>query len=107
MKLYSAWYCPFAQRTWMALKHKGIDFDYVEIDPYDRTDEWMLLSRGAGQVPVISIKNPVGNSGNGGADFTLPDSNRTMEYIETAYRSTGPNLYGNTPIETADIKYWQ
>ena len=28
-----AWYCPFAQRAWMALLHKGLDFDYLEVDP--------------------------------------------------------------------------
>jgi glutathione S-transferase len=38
MKLYSAWYCPFAQRTWTALLYKGVQFEYVEIDPYDKTE---------------------------------------------------------------------
>ncbi|MFA9420073.1 MAG: glutathione S-transferase N-terminal domain-containing protein [Gammaproteobacteria bacterium] len=41
MKFYNAWYCPFAQRAWMALVYKDIDFDYIEIDPYDFTDSWL------------------------------------------------------------------
>ena len=54
MKLYNAWYCPFAQRAWMALEHKGIDFEYVEVDPYNQTDWWMKVSRGDSLVPVLS-----------------------------------------------------
>jgi glutathione S-transferase len=38
MKLYTAWYCPFAQRAWMTLVHKNINFDYIEVDPYDKTE---------------------------------------------------------------------
>ena len=57
MKLYSAWYCPFAQRAWMALEHKGIDFDYVEVDPYDKTEWWLAASRGSAMVPVIVRSN--------------------------------------------------
>ena len=38
MKLYSAWYCPFAQRAWMTLVHKEIDFNLIEVDPYELTE---------------------------------------------------------------------
>ena len=31
LKFYSAWYCPFAQRVWMALLHKGLAFEYIEV----------------------------------------------------------------------------
>jgi hypothetical protein len=43
MKLYNAWYCPFAQRVWMALVHKGINFEYVEVDPYDKI-AWLSIT---------------------------------------------------------------
>ena len=53
MKFYNAWYCPFAQRAWMALVHKNIDFEYIEVDPYDSTEWWIKVSRGAELVPVL------------------------------------------------------
>lgn len=55
MKLYSAWYCPFAQRVWMSLLYKQVDFEYIEIDPYKETPEWLELSKGTSQVPVITV----------------------------------------------------
>jgi hypothetical protein len=54
--LYSAWYCPFAQRAWIGLAHKKVSFDYVETDPYEKTVDWMRVSRGTGQVPVLQSK---------------------------------------------------
>lgn len=38
-KLYCAWFCPFAQRAWIALEAKGVDFEYIEQDPYNKTPE--------------------------------------------------------------------
>ena len=46
LKLYSAWYCPFAQRAWMTLLLKQIDFEYIEVDPYQETEWWSDTSRG-------------------------------------------------------------
>ena len=34
--LFSSWFCPYAQRAWIALEEKGVDYDWVEIDPYER-----------------------------------------------------------------------
>ena len=41
-KLYSSWFCPYAQRTWAHMEElldHGIEYQYVVIDPYQsRTD---------------------------------------------------------------------
>ena len=34
VQFYCSWFCPYAQRAWIALEEKGIAYDYVEIDPY-------------------------------------------------------------------------
>ena len=34
--LYASWFCPYAQRAWIALEEKNVPFHYVEIDPYKR-----------------------------------------------------------------------
>ena len=39
LKLYAAWHCPFAQRAWMGLPHKGLAFEYIEVEPY-RESQW-------------------------------------------------------------------
>ncbi len=76
MKLYNAWYCPFAQRAWMALVYKGIDFEYVEVDPYDYSDWWLEVSRGAALVPVV-----VQPDSDGDGETTIVESNRILEYL--------------------------
>lgn len=96
LKLYSAWYCPFAQRAWMALEHEKIEYDYVEIDPYEKTQEWMKISRGTGQVPVIvDEKN----------DISVPDSVRVLEYIDAQFFNS-ISLYAQSRVKVADAKYW-
>ncbi|MCP4980810.1 MAG: hypothetical protein GY935_10000, partial [Gammaproteobacteria bacterium] len=77
MKLYNAWYCPFAQRVWMALVHKGIDFEYIEVDPYNKTDWWIKTSRGAELVPVVVQVNA-----DGSGETTIVESNRILEFLE-------------------------
>ncbi|NRB19187.1 MAG: glutathione S-transferase family protein [Rhodobacteraceae bacterium] len=99
--LYSAWYCPFAQRAWIGLSHKKLSFDYVEIDPYDKSADWMRLSRGTGQVPVLQ-RQAVGLD----AAVVVPDSLRVLEYIDAAFRGQGPDLFPRPPAARAEALYW-
>jgi glutathione S-transferase len=32
--LYSSWFCPFAQRAWIAAEETGVNYKWVEINPY-------------------------------------------------------------------------
>ena len=98
LTLYSAWYCPFAQRTWAALEHVKRPYTYVEIDPYDKTKFWLDVSRGLGQVPVITVENP------DKAALNIPDSTRTLEYLEDTDRSG--TLFSPDPDQRAEPRYW-
>ena len=99
MKLYNAWYCPFAQRAWMALAYKDIDFELVEVDPYDATDWWLEVSRGAGLVPVVVQPN------GDGSDTTIVESNRILEYLDDYYPDSTP-IFADKPNQRAEQKYW-
>jgi glutathione S-transferase len=99
MKLYNAWYCPFAQRAWMALTYKEIDFELVEVDPYDATDWWLRVSRGAGLVPVVVQPNE------DGSETTIIESNRILEYLQDYYPQR-PALFSDSPNQRAEQKYW-
>lgn len=35
VRLFCSWFCPYAQRAWIALEEKGVDYTYVEINPYE------------------------------------------------------------------------
>jgi len=100
LTLYAAWFCPFAQRAWMALLHKGIAFKYVEVDPYRESSWWAEISRGRMKVPVIVSS---GNSSTGVT--TVIDSIRTLEYLEDLLPDRNP-LYPGNANEKAEIRFW-
>jgi glutathione S-transferase len=33
---YSGWFCPFVQRSWIALEEKGVPYQYKEVNPYKK-----------------------------------------------------------------------
>jgi glutathione S-transferase len=44
--LYSGWFCPFVQRSWITLEEKNIPYKYVEINPYLKEERYVYrLSR--------------------------------------------------------------
>merc|ERR1719160_2421369 len=34
LRFFCSWFCPFAQRAWIALEEKGANYEYVPIEPY-------------------------------------------------------------------------
>jgi glutathione S-transferase len=98
--LYSAWYCPFAQRAWMTLLHKGIAFDYVEVDPYQTTPWWLDLSRGRGKVPVL-----IASRAQSDGTITVIDSTRVVEYLEERAPGFG-RLFPADPDARAETRFW-
>jgi glutathione S-transferase len=94
MKLYSAWYCPFAQRVWMSLLYKKVEFEYIEIDPYIETPEWLELSKGTAQVPVVVID-----------DENIVDSTLIMSQLDTLLPDT-THLFSTVPDERKKQEQW-
>ncbi|GJP37355.1 hypothetical protein CLOM_g21770 [Closterium sp. NIES-68] len=52
VRLFSAWFCPFAQRAWIALEAKGVKYEYIEVDPYAKPAELMAVNP-RGLVPAL------------------------------------------------------
>jgi glutathione S-transferase len=65
--------CPFAQRSRMVLAHKGIDYDLVEVDIFNKPS-WFSQLNPREKVPVLKE-----------GDFVLYESSLLMEYLEEAY----------------------
>ncbi len=70
----------------MALEHKGFDIDNVEVDPYDKFEWWLDVSRGSAMVPVIA------QSDESAEESTVLDSNRILEYPDDVYPQKKPDL---------------
>ena len=89
--LYNAWFCPFAQRAWLALLEKGVEFTYVEQDPYNKSPEWLAVNP-RGLVPAIVHNGKL-----------IVESTVCIEYVDEAY-STDRHLLPSDPYERAQIR---
>ena len=92
-KLYSAWFCPFAQRAWIALLAKGTEFEYIEQDPYNKPPEWLAINP-LGMVPVIVHNNK-----------SVYESAVCIEYVDEAWPSE-PRLLPTDPYDRAYARIW-
>lgn len=73
MRLIDAARCPYCARVRIALHEKGLDYETVEVDLGNRP-QWLLeLNPPNGRVPVLDD------------DFTLPESEVIMGYLEDRY----------------------
>lgn len=80
--VYSAWFCPFAQRAWIGVLHRGLDIIVKEQDPYNKTEEW-LAANPRGLVPAL-IHN----------DRSIYESTILMEYLDEAWPDhDGPSVF--------------
>jgi len=70
LKLYGSCFCPFVHRVWISLEHKGLDYQYVEVDVY-RKPKLLLDINPRGLVPALRH-----------GDWGCYESTVLMEYLE-------------------------
>mmetsp|Transcript_14327 Transcript_14327/g.46759 ORF Transcript_14327/g.46759 Transcript_14327/m.46759 type:complete len:338 (+) Transcript_14327:83-1096(+) len=51
LTIYSSWFCPFAQRAWIAAEEKGVNYVWEEVNPYE-VDEGAPGGYSKKQVPL-------------------------------------------------------
>jgi glutathione S-transferase len=97
--LFSSWFCPYAQRAWVALEEAGVDYHWREIQPYlldDRGEptknpksieqksaefpEFVQCSP-TGLVPALMLSPPPAS----GAAPRINESLDVVEYVDTHY----------------------
>ncbi|XP_054840182.1 glutathione S-transferase omega-1 isoform X2 [Eublepharis macularius] len=88
IRLYSMRHCPFAQRTRLVLKAKGIDHEIININLKNKPD-WIFEKNPVGLVPVLETSK----------GQLIYESPITCEYLDEAY--TGKKLYPEDPYEKA------
>ncbi|KAL4782828.1 hypothetical protein BJX76DRAFT_275823 [Aspergillus varians] len=70
LKLFGSCFCPFVQRVWIALELKGISYQYIEVDPYQKPQS-LLEVNPRGLVPALRH-----------GDWGSYESSVLLEYIE-------------------------
>jgi glutathione S-transferase len=89
IRLYGIPYSTNVERVSLALAHKGLDVEYVEIDPDDRTPVRELS--GQDRVPVL-VED----------DRVIADSTAILEYLEEEYPD--PPLYPPDEARRAEVR---
>ncbi|XP_059053715.1 pyrimidodiazepine synthase-like [Achroia grisella] len=74
LRVYNMRYCPYAQRTILALNAKQIDYEVVNINLVNKP-EWYTTKSAFGKVPAIEIEDGV----------TIYESLVTVEYLDDVY----------------------
>eukprot|EP00897_Mesotaenium_endlicherianum_P006623 jgi/Mesen1/598/ME001074S10750 len=95
-KLYSSWFCPFAQRAWIAVEEKGIPYEYVEVDPYAKPPDLMAVNP-RGLVPALEHQGKA-----------VYESMVVMEYIDEAFSDapSARSLMPSDPFDRAIARIW-
>lgn len=91
IRLYSMRYCPFAQRTRLVLKAKGIKHEIVNINLKNKPD-WFFEKNPGGLVPVLETSK----------GHLIYESPITCEYLDEVYPEK--KLYPTDPYQKARQK---
>jgi len=118
--LYTSWFCPFAQRTWIALEEKGVPYLYQEINPYQvdpteiggYTKKPLPLEEKQKKYPDFFACSPRGlvpalQVGNTAKLERVWESLPSIEYIDERFNTdTNTNLMPSEPIQRAQARIW-
>jgi len=91
---YSGWFCPFVQRTWIALEERNIPYQYNEVNPYKKEPHFLSINP-KGLVPAIEYQGKA-----------LYESLILCEFLEDAYPERAPRLLPAEPFERAYTRIW-
>ncbi|KAI1386953.1 uncharacterized protein F4822DRAFT_411739 [Hypoxylon trugodes] len=92
LKLYAACFCPFSQRVWIALEAKGMQYQYIETDPFKRPTQ-LLEANPRGLVPAIRE-----------GEWASGESTIILEYLEDRDRTVP--LFPTDPRLKANCRLW-
>ena len=109
LRFYSAWFCPFAHRTWIALEAKGLDYRWVEVELYDggaATKVALTLEEKRRRNPGFVECCPRGLvPGVEHDDIRLSESVPLIEYLDDAFPD-GLHLMPTAPADRAKVRVW-
>ena len=103
--LYSGWFCPFVQRTWITLEEKHLSYQYKEINPYKKEASFLKLNP-RGLVPTLGVPVKGGEKGEDDVErMPLIESNIIDEYLDSLPSDDQP-LFSTDAYTQARQKIW-
>ncbi|KZV87844.1 glutathione S-transferase [Exidia glandulosa HHB12029] len=90
---YAGWFCPFVQRSWIALEEKGVPYQYKEVNPYKKEPHFLAINP-KGLVPSAEVHGKA-----------LYESLVLNEFFEDFFPDA-PKLLPEDPVEKARARIW-
>ena len=106
LKLWSGWFCPFVQRSWIVLQEKNIPYQYHEVNPYKKEADFLAVNP-RGLVPTLECPDPKSTSSERGRP--LIESTVISAYLDESYAEPskfGPALLPSDPYSRARCRVW-
>jgi len=113
VKLFCGWFCPFAQRGWIACEAKRLDYQYVEVNPYEvdssqpggYTKRALPLSEKRERYPEFIAVSPRGLVPAMDKDgVAVWDSMPLVEFIDESF--SGPRLFPSDAHQRARVRIY-
>ncbi|RPB15015.1 hypothetical protein P167DRAFT_533592 [Morchella conica CCBAS932] len=92
LKLFGSCFCPFVQRVWIALEVKGLNYQYIEVDPYKKPQSLLDINP-RGLVPALKH-----------GDWGCYESTVLLDYLEDL--GVGTALLPEHPQVKATSRLW-
>lgn len=111
MKFYASSRCPYAQRVWIGLEEKAVDYQWVEVDLYrsngdESCGRWLMpLEELRQRFPDFVACSPRGQlPALDHCGEQIYDSIVVLEYVHEVF--AGPPLLPSSPYSRAKVRLW-